>query len=207
MEDKKEFRFQCINCGNCCTDKNTIVNVTYRDILLIKNGLKLDVDESLETLGFYVFEKPPTGEELKKMVVPPIETESGLAFVGLLKNSSGGCIFYDDTKKRCKIYELRPMICRTFPFSFTIKLDKVDKEMKEIEIYLTDKGYEYCKGINDKAPLINKDKWIQLGKKTIKNMTDNNLLIKKWNEAVKSGRIEASARNFLLTVINLEKNA
>ena len=35
MDDKKEFRFQCVNCGHCCTDKNTLVNVTYKDILLI----------------------------------------------------------------------------------------------------------------------------------------------------------------------------
>jgi Fe-S-cluster containining protein len=204
MEDKKEFRFQCINCGNCCTNKNTIVNVTYKDILLIKNGLKLTIDESLETLGFYVFEKPPTNEELKKMVVPPIKTEGGLAFVGLLKNNSGGCIFYDYENKRCKIYKLRPKFCRTFPFSFKIKLDKIDKEMKEIEISLTDKGQEFCEGFKEEFPPIQKDEWIQLGKETIESINDNKVLIEKWNEAVRSGKIEASARNFLLTVMNLD---
>jgi len=205
MEDKKEFRFKCVNCGHCCTDKNTLVNVTYKDILLIKNGLKLTIDESLETLGFYVFEKPPTNEELKKMVVPPIKTEGGLAFVGLLKNNSGGCIFYDYEKKRCKIYKLRPKFCRTFPFSFKIKLDKTDKDTKEIEIYLTDKGQEFCKGIKDDFPPIQEDDWIQLGKETIRNMKDNTILIEKWNETVHAGKIEASARNFLLTIINLDE--
>lgn len=205
MEEKTEFRFQCVNCGNCCTNKNTIVNVTFKDILRIKNGLKLNIDESLETLGFFVFEKPPTSEELKKMVVPPIKTESGLAFVGLLKNNLGGCIFYDNEKKRCKIYSIRPIICRTFPFSFKIILDQKEKEKKEIEIYLTDKGHEYCKGIRNEFPLINKDKWIQLGKQSINDLHDNNILIKEWNEAVNSGKIEASARNFLLAVINLEE--
>jgi Fe-S-cluster containining protein len=205
MKDKKEFRFQCVNCGNCCTDKNTIVNVTYQDILLIKNGLKLNLDELLETLGFFVFEKPPTNEELKKMVVPPIKTESGLAFVGLLKNNSGGCIFYDYEKKKCKIYKLRPRICKTFPFSFNIKVDRKVKEMKEIEIYLTDKGYEFCEGVKDDFPPIQENEWIQLGKETIANMNDNNVLIEKWNDAVRTGKIEASARNFLLTIFNLDK--
>ena len=207
MEDNKdnnEFKFQCINCGGCCSDQNTIVNVTYKDILAIKNGLKLSLEETLETLGFYIFEKPPTSENLKKMVVPPIETENGLAFIGLLKDRSGGCIFHESEKNKCKIYTLRPMICRTFPFSFRIHLDKKDKEKREIEIYLTDKGYEYCKGVNNDFPPINEDKWIQLGKKTIENINDNNILIKKWNEAVKLGKIDASARNFLLTVLNLE---
>ena len=40
--------------------------------------------------------------------------------------------------------------------------------------------------------------------KLSKYINDNNILIKKWNEAVNSGRIEASARNFLLTVLNLD---
>ena len=201
MEDKKEFRFQCINCGNCCTDKNTIVNMSYNDILLIKNGLKLNIDETLEILGFYVFENTPTNQELKKMVVPPIFTENGLAFVGLLKNNLGECVFYDREKKKCKIYMLRPMICRTFPFSFKIIIDSKVKEMKEFEIYLTDKGREYCKGIGNEFPIIEKEKWFQLGKKTIEDLNDNNILIEKWNEAVKTGKIDASARNFLLTVI------
>lgn len=204
-EDNKEFRFQCVHCRNCCTDKNTIVNVTYEDILLIKNGLKLNLDETLEALGFYVFEKPPTNEELKKMVVPPIKTENGLAFVGLLKDRIGNCIFHDGKKNRCKIYALRPMFCRTFPFSFRIHVDKQDNDKMELEIYLTDKGHEYCEGIKDDFPPINMEKWIQLGTHTIKNMNDNNILIKKWNDAVNSGKIEASARNFLLTVLNLDK--
>ena len=76
----KEFRFSCVHCGTCCTDKNTLVNVTYSDILRIKKGLNLSLDETLEILGFYIFEKKPSIEELKKMVVPPIETEKGLAF-------------------------------------------------------------------------------------------------------------------------------
>ncbi len=209
MEDtkeNKEFKFQCINCGNCCTDKNTIVNVTYKDILSIKNGLKLDIDETLKILGFYVFENPPTDEELKKMVVPPIKTENGLAFVGLLKNSIGSCIFRDNEKNRCKIYTLRPMFCRTFPFSFRIHFNTTDKEKKEIEMYLTDKGLEYCKGMDEKFPPIKIDKWIQFGMQAIINMNDNNVLINEWAEAVKSGKIEASARNFLLTIINLDGN-
>ena len=87
-EEFKELRFECLRCGNCCVDKNTLVNITYFDILRIKDGLSLNFEEILEILGFYIFDKTPTEEELGKMVVPPIETERGLAFTGLKKNSS-----------------------------------------------------------------------------------------------------------------------
>ncbi len=205
MESPKEFRFQCTQCGNCCSDKNTIVNVTYHDILRIKSALKLTLDETLVILGFYVFEAPPTTLELKKMVVPPIETENGLAFMGLFKKPSGSCYFFDEKTKKCKIYKARPMFCRTFPYSFKILVDPESKQRKGIEIYFTDKGHEYCEGIDEKNPLIDREKWVQLGKETIQKMGENNVLIQKWNRSVKTREIVASARNLVLTIFNLEE--
>ncbi len=206
MEKPKEFRFKCTRCGKCCTDKNTLVNVTQPDIMRIKNGLKLSLDEILEILGFYIFEKKPTPEELRKMVVPPIETERGMSFIGLKKKSKGTCYFYDNKDKKCLIYELRPTFCRTFPFSFRILIDREDKTRGKIEIYYTDKGLIFCEGIGTDVPLINEDEWIQVGKKTIEDMNFNNIIIEKWNNAVKNGQITPTARNFLLTLFNLEEN-
>ncbi|MFX1237007.1 MAG: YkgJ family cysteine cluster protein [Promethearchaeota archaeon] len=207
MEISKEFRFKCNQCGNCCKDKNTIVNVTYHDILTLKNALNLSVDETFVVLGFYVFEKPPTELELTKMVVPPIQTENGLAFVGLFKNQSGVCYFFDDKKRKCKIYKARPIFCKTFPYSFKILVDTKTKKRKGIEIYLTDKGHEYCEGIDMNYQPIDRESWVQLGKKAISQMEDNNVLVQKWNHSVNQNEITASARNFLVTVFNLEENS
>jgi len=203
MENKKEFRFVCNNCGSCCKDTNTLVNVTFQDILRIKNGLNLTIDEMMVILGFYIFDKKPSIDNLKKMVIPPIETENGLAFIGLFKKKNGECVFYNDKEKKCKIYDLRPNFCRTFPYSFKIIYDKKIRQKKGIEIYLTDKGHEYCEGLSEKNPLIDKDKWVNLGKETVQKIENNNILIKKWNDAVQSKKIAASARNFLLTIENL----
>lgn len=205
MINPKEFRFECIKCGNCCVDKNTLVNVTYHDIHRISDGLKLTLDECLELLGFYIFDKPPSEEELKKMVIPPIETEKGLAFVGLKKDVSGNCYFFNDQEKICKIYKLRPNFCRTFPFSFRILINKDDNTKAKIELYYTDKGIEYCPGIGEEAPLINEDEWIIIGKKTVTKLNDNNILTEKWNEAVKSGKIDPTARAFLQSVFSLKE--
>lgn len=201
----KEFRFECTRCGNCCTDKNTFVNITYSDILRIKNGLNLSLEEILEILGFYIFDKTPTEEEIRKMVVPPIETERGLAFTGLKKNSSGKCYFYDDKGKNCLIYKIRPMFCRTFPFTFRIFFNKEIPNKAKIKMQYTEKSIEYCPGIGEKAPLIDEDEWIKVGKITIEDMSANNILIRKWNEASEKGKIKPTARNFVLTFLNLEE--
>ena len=194
------LKFSCIHCGTCCTDKNTLVNLTYFDILRIKNGLKLNLEELLEIIGFYIFKEQPTNVELEKMVIPPIETENGLAFIGLRKSIEGECIFYDKSKKSCPIYSLRPNFCRTFPFTFSLSLKDIENQ---INIDYTEKGLEYCKGITTDSPNIVKEKWIKLGKKVIKDIANNNVLTENWNKSVENNKIIPSARNFLLTILNI----
>jgi len=208
MEEKKdeikEFRFECTRCGNCCTDKNTLVNVTYLDILRIKKGLNLTLEEVIEILGFYIFDEESTEEDRKKMVISPILTEKGLAHIGILKKSSGACYFYDENNKGCKIYKLRPMFCRTFPFSFKILFDKINKSKAKIKLFYTEKGKQYCPGIGSDAPIIKDSEWIKIGKQTIENLNDNSLFIDQWNRAVIKEQISPTVRNLLLTIFNFD---
>lgn len=201
MEKKKEFRFECIRCGKCCSDKNTLVNLTYFDILRIKNGLNLDLKEILEIVAFYIYEIELTTKELNRMVISPLETERGPAFIGLIKDKIGSCYFYDEKNSKCLIYALRPMFCRTFPFSFTYSSNEKNRE---IELFYAEKGKQYCPGISSEAPIINLDYWIELGNKTIKELNDNFIIIEKWNKSVKSGHVIPSIRNFLLNIFKLE---
>jgi len=200
------LRFECVHCGNCCTDLDTLVNTTYSDILRIKNGLNLNLDEIIEILGFYIFDKKPTTKEISRMVVPPIETERGLAFVGLKKRSNGKCYFYDEIKTKCSIYNFRPNFCGTFPFTFKLLIDfnKENPKKSDVEIFYTLKGLKYCQGIGGSAPIIDYDNWQQTGRKVIQDLTNNNVLIKKWNKGVKENKISPSVRNFILTISNLE---
>lgn len=205
MNGMKKLRFACIRCGNCCTDKNTLVNLTYLDILRIKNSLELDINEVLDIIGFFVFNKTVNNEDKKRMVIAPIETEKGLAFIALLKNSLGGCYFYNSEKKKCLIYDIRPMFCRTFPFSFEA-LDKMKGETNTlINIFYTEKGKQFCTGISNEAPLIDIGYWIKVGKKTLKDVKKNQNLIKKWNESVKKGKIIPTVKKFLLTIFELNE--
>lgn len=205
MAQQNEFKFECVHCGKCCIDRNTLVNLTFQDILRIKEALDLSLDELIEIIGFYVFDKPPNKEELKKMVVPPIQTERGLSFVGLRKKTKGACYFYDNEKERCNIYAVRPMFCRTFPFTFKLELNPEDKTRAKIRMEYTEKAQVYCKGISENAPKIDESEWIQYGKQTIEEMSANNVLTDKWNHSVRQGKIDPTVRNYLLTVMNLNK--
>jgi Fe-S-cluster containining protein len=119
INDLGIMRFQCTRCGKCCSDPKTFVNLTYLDILRIKKGLKADIQELLKYVGFYTFENQNMQELMEHMVYSPVETEKGLAFIGILRKDNGRCIFLNEDNT-CSIYEWRPRICQTFPFTFNI---------------------------------------------------------------------------------------
>ncbi|MFX1572556.1 MAG: YkgJ family cysteine cluster protein [Promethearchaeota archaeon] len=201
MKKKQEYRFECIRCGKCCTDKDTIVNLTYLDILRIKNGLRLELKEVLEIIGFYMYDRKLTSKQLNQMVISPLLTEKGPAFIGLIKDKKGCCYFYDEKTSKCLIYALRPLFCRTFPFTFNYSSNEKNRE---IEIFLTEKGKQYCPGISSEAPIINLDDWIELGNKAFKELNKNFIVIKKWNKSVKCGSIIPSIKTFLLNIFKLK---
>ncbi|MFX1355859.1 MAG: YkgJ family cysteine cluster protein [Promethearchaeota archaeon] len=197
MINSKSLKFQCIHCGNCCTDQTTFINLTYHDIIRLKDGLKLTLAEIIQCIGFYIFEKGFTKKDLKKLVISPIETKKGLAFVGLLKNQDGTCFFYKKEKKRCSIYPLRPAFCRTFPFTFRMT------ENEGIEIFYTEKAKAFCQGISHEAPEIDLDYWKNLGDNVLANLKENEIFISNWNKLVKDGRIDPTVKNLILMILNL----
>ena len=195
------FKFECIRCGHCCTDRNTIVNLSYIDILRIKRGLGLTLEELLEIVGFYIYTDQLNEKTRSKLVMPPLETERGLSFIGLMKNSIGTCLFYDIKNKKCLIYSIRPDFCRTFPFTFKTNPIKSQNQDASIKILLTEKGKEYCLGLTDSAPFINNTEWRHLGKKVLENLRKNANLINQWNTLIKKEKIIPSVKNFLLKII------
>ncbi len=197
----EEIRFSCTRCGNCCTDNSTLVNLTYFDIIKIKNGLNLKVDEILEIVGFYIFDRKISQKDREQLVFTPIESERGLAYIGLRKNQSGECIFYSSKKKKCLIYNLRPILCQTFPLSFRILNESKDKFDQLLEIYYTRKGLDYCPGIDSNSPIIDYDYWKKLGKKTLEYLKRNTIIIEKWNKQVKAAKIIPSAKSFINIIL------
>ena len=203
MVNLEELRFVCTRCGNCCTDKDTIVNITYLDILRLKTGLNLDLKEMLEIIGFYVFNKKVTEGTLEKMVVSPIESEKGLAFTGLLKNKLGECYFYDKKKSKCLIYNIRPMLCRTFPLSFSMSSDIGNKATGDIKLLYTEKAKKYCPGIGPDSPIIRFEYWIKIGRETLKELEKNHHFNENWNKSVKNGNALPNVKHYISTIYKI----
>ena len=202
MSTLLKFRFECIRCGTCCTDEKTIINLTRTDILRLSKGLKLTIDELLEVIGFYIFEKDITESEISKMVITPIMTERGLSFPGLKKNPNGICYFYNTDENKCRIYKIRPYFCRTFPFTFYYGEHNFIDDKKLVHIDYTNKGIEYCPGLDDKYPEINLKSWIKLGESVLTNLLDHENFIRTWLVKLKKSQKKPKAKEFLIEILN-----
>lgn len=96
-----KFRFECQNCGSCCSAKDQIrVEVSPYDVYNISKKLKINPKKFLEK---YCYSK-----ETKKVPFFFLQFP---------------CKFF---KEKCSIYEVRPMGCRTFP----IGIAKIIKDKK-----------------------------------------------------------------------------
>jgi Fe-S-cluster containining protein len=208
-EDRKEFsqnsnifRFKCTKCGKCCSDPKTFINLTYLDILNLIKGLKLKKLEIMRYIGFYTFEGENPEAYMDKMVFSPIATEKGQAYIGLIRDNKSRCIFLDETNT-CKIYEYRPKICRSFPFTYLL----VDSNgiKSKLELIYTAKGIEYCPGISKKAPLVKKKKILTNITKFLAEISADHKLIISWNEMVENKRIQPLAAKYIQGIIHMDQ--
>ncbi len=89
------LRFTCTECGNCCTGAPGYVWLTQEEIRRIAEFLEREdgwlPPETLRRVGFKY---------------------------SLTEKSNGDCVFLqaEDGKRRCSIYSVRPLQCRTWPF-------------------------------------------------------------------------------------------
>jgi len=87
------LRFECTQCGNCCTGSPGYVWVT---------------DEEIRAIADYL--DKPIGE------VRLLHTRPARGKVSLNEYGNGDCIYFDPNGRGCTIYPVRPLQCRTWPF-------------------------------------------------------------------------------------------
>lgn len=85
--------FSCTQCGNCCTGSPGYVWVSEADIRAIAEYLD-----------------KPIGE------VRLLHTRPARGKTSLTEYANGDCTFFDPKTRRCTIYPVRPVQCRTWPF-------------------------------------------------------------------------------------------
>jgi len=98
MSEKKWYseglRFECSECGDCCTGAPGYVWVNKAESTLIAN--KLGIDDVEEFLDKYT-RKIGIRRSLKEF-------------------PNGDCVFFDTEARNCSVYEARPRQCKTWPF-------------------------------------------------------------------------------------------
>ena len=87
------LQFECTGCGDCCTGEPGHVWVTQEEIVALAKAVEIDLDE------------------FEKYYVRPAEGR-----LSLVELPSGDCILFDSEKRCCKVYEARPIQCKTWPF-------------------------------------------------------------------------------------------
>jgi len=90
---KDGLRFECTQCGDCCTGAPGFVWVNQEEIDALAAKVGIDVD---------AFEK----KYVRKV--------SGRR--SLVEFPNGDCVFFDTEKRNCSVYEARPRQCRTWPW-------------------------------------------------------------------------------------------
>lgn len=88
------LRFQCTQCGNCCTGAPGYVWVNQMEIVAIAEALQLaDVGQ---------FEQ----KFVRKIGIRK----------SLREHPNGDCVFFDGDQRACTVYHARPRQCRSWPF-------------------------------------------------------------------------------------------
>jgi uncharacterized protein len=87
------LRFECSQCGDCCTGAPGYVWVNQEEIAALAAEVKLEIDE---------FER----KYVRRVGVRR----------SLVEFSNGDCVFFDGETRKCTVYNARPRQCKTWPF-------------------------------------------------------------------------------------------
>jgi len=87
------LRFECTGCGCCCTGAPGYVYV-----------IRAEIEALAVAVGWEV-------AEFEKAFVRRVGRRKSL-----VELPNGDCVFYDNVTRRCRVYEVRPRQCRTWPF-------------------------------------------------------------------------------------------
>ena len=91
---KDGLRFECTQCGNCCTGAPGYVWVNRAEI----EGIAAEVGEvDVEAFEDVYVRKVGIRRSLREF-------------------PNGDCVFFDNEKRTCTVYNARPRQCRTWPF-------------------------------------------------------------------------------------------
>jgi uncharacterized protein len=90
---KDGLRFECTQCGDCCTGAPGFVWVNREEIQALADELGMPA------------------ADFEKQYVRTVGIRKSL-----IEYSNGDCVFFDGRARKCTVYNGRPRQCRTWPF-------------------------------------------------------------------------------------------
>jgi len=107
---KDGLRFECTQCGDCCTGAPGFVWVNQEEIDALAKQIDLDP------------------ETFEKKYVRKIGMRRSL-----VEYPNGDCVFFDTEKRNCSVYEARPRQCKTWPWwNSNIKSEEAWEETRAV---------------------------------------------------------------------------
>lgn len=117
---KEGLKFKCTGCGQCCTGFPGYAWVTEAEIKQIAIYLKMNL------------------KQFRKRYLRQVNNRFAL----LEDPKNYDCVFLEG--KKCSIYPVRPVQCRTYPWWHqNLKTEQDWEEAKK-----------FCEGISDEAPVV-----------------------------------------------------
>jgi uncharacterized protein len=92
---KNGLRFQCTECGKCCTGSSGFVWITEEEMKAMADHLNISLE---------LFKRKYTRQRDNRFALVEKKTA----------HNHYDCVFLND--KKCQIYQVRPTQCRTYPF-------------------------------------------------------------------------------------------
>lgn len=90
---EKGLRFECTQCGDCCTGAPGYVWVNREEIEALAKEVGMTV------------------ADFEAKYVRQVGIRKSL-----VEYSNGDCVFFDGKARKCTVYNARPRQCRTWPF-------------------------------------------------------------------------------------------
>jgi uncharacterized protein len=87
------LKFACTGCGDCCTGEPGYVWANKAEIAAMAAAVNVTV------------------EEFERRYVRMVGIRKSL-----IELAGGDCVFFDNQRRACRVYEARPRQCRTWPF-------------------------------------------------------------------------------------------
>jgi Fe-S-cluster containining protein len=166
------MKFTCQMCGECC--RRYTITVTGSDTHRIARFTGLNASKFLTVV------RPHESVSETYFDTPKIRFGDEDNNVLALKEEDEACMFRKGTK--CTIYGARPLICRPFPFNYSLRSGR------GIEFTVNEEARSFCKGLGvgstefDFKELSGTVHLMEMERTSFRKE------IKKWNAKVTNGR-------------------